>query len=156
MPAPLSASTVVANTPPSMAPVPSAAKPSLLSILPGTKIFPMPPMRASLKPPLSVQLLPQLCRPLQPGTVLVSLLLANPPNLKPLDLVAAHPPSRTSPPPSPAETSLVLAAPSSVLAPVPTGASPLRPTTIWNFKCRQPQPQHRVLHHPNHSIILVV
>jgi len=33
--------------------------------------------------------------------------------------------------------SLVLAEPSFRLAPVPTGASPSRPTSIWNFKCRQ-------------------
>jgi len=152
----LCVSTVVGNTPLAMAPVPSTVKSSLPSVLLGTKTFPMPPMRASPNRPLRVQLLAQLCRPLQPGMVLVSLPLANLPNLKPLNLCAARPPSLPSLPPSPAGTSLVLAGPSSALAPVLTGASPLRLPTTWNFKCRQPKPQHRVLHHPNHSNILVV
>jgi len=135
----LSVSTVVGSMPLSMAPVPSAAKSSPPSVLLGTKTFPMPPTWASPKPPLRAQLLTQLCRPPQPGTVLVSLQLVNLPNLKPLNSFAARLHSLTSPPLFPAGTSLVLAAPSSVLAPVPTGASPLRPTTTWNFKCRQPQ-----------------
>jgi len=152
----LSVSTVVGSTPRSMAPVPSAAKCSPPSVLLGTKTFPMPPTRASPKRPLRAQVLTQLCRPLQPGTVLVSLLLGNSPNLKLLNLFAARLHSLTSPPPFPAGTSLALVVASSVLSPVPTGASSLRLTTTWNFKCRQPQPQHRVLQHPNHSIILVV
>ena len=155
-PPPLSMSTAVVSTPLAMAPVPSVAKSAPLSVLLGTKVFPIPPMCASPKPPLRVQLFTQLYRPLQPGTVLVSLPLANLPNLKPLEWSVARPPSLASPLPSPAGTSLVLAAPYSELAPVPTGASPLRPTTTWYFKCRQPLPQHRVLHHPNHSTILVV
>jgi len=61
----LSASTVVVSTPLLMAPVPSAAKSSLLSVLLGTKTFLMPPMPASPKPPLRVQLLTQL-NPLLP------------------------------------------------------------------------------------------
>jgi len=82
-PRPLSVSTVVVTTPLSMEPVPSAAKSSPLSVLPGTKSFPMPPMRATTKPPLTVQPFIRLYRPLQPGTVLVSLPLVNLPNLKP-------------------------------------------------------------------------
>jgi len=78
------------------------------------------------------------------------------PRLRQSNLFAVHLPSLPSPLPFPAGISMVLAAPSSVLAPGPTGASPLRPTTTWSFKCRQARPQHRVLHHPNHSIILVV
>jgi len=108
------------------------------------------------KPPLRVQLFTLLYRPLQLGTVLVSLPLANLPNLKPLNWLAARPPSLASLLPSPAGTSLVLAAPSSELAPVPTGASPRRPMCTSIFRCRQAQPKHRVLHHPNHYIILVV
>ena len=127
-PPPLSVSTVVVSTPLSMAPVPSAAKSSPLSVLLETKTFPMPPMWASPKPPLRVQLLTQLYRALQPGTVLVSLPLVNLPNAKPLKWFAAHPPSVASPLPSPAGTSLVLAAPSSELPPVATGACPRRPT----------------------------
>jgi len=152
----LSVSTVVVSTPLSMAPVLSALRSSPLSVLLGTKIFLMPPMLASPKPPFRVQLLTQLYRLLQPGMVLIFLPLPNLPNLKPLDCFALRPPSLTSPLPSPAGTSLVLAAPASELAPVPTGASPRRPMSTWIFICRQPQPQHRVLHHPNHSIILVV
>ena len=152
----LSVSTVVGSTPHSMAPVPSAAKSSPPSVLLWTKTFPMLPTRASPKPPLRAKLLTQLCRPLQPGTGLVSLLLANPPHLKPLNLFAAHLHSLTSRPPFPEGTYLVLVAPSPVLAPVPTGASLLRPMTTWSFKCRPARPHHRVLHHPNHSIILVV
>jgi len=156
MPPPLSASTVVASTPPLMAPVPSAAKCSPLSVLPGTKIFPTPPMLASLKPPLRVHLLLQSCQLPQPDTVLVSLPPANLPIPRPLDSFGAPPPNLTLPLLSPAGTSLVLAALSFELAPVPTEASPLRPTTTWYFKCRQPLPQHRVRHHPNHATILVV
>jgi len=133
-PPPLSVSTAVVSTPLSMAPVPSVAKASPLSVLRGTKIFPMPPMRASPKPPLRDQLFTQLYRPLQPGTVLVSLPLANLPNLKPLEWSAVRLPRLASPLASPAGTSLVLAAPTSELAPVPTGASPLRPTSTWIFK----------------------
>jgi len=155
-PPPLSVSTAVVIMPLLIAAVPSVAKSSPLSVLQGTKIFPMPPMRASPTPPLRVQLLTPLYLPLQPGTVLVSLPLANLPNLKPLEWFAAHLPRIASPLTSPAGTSLVLAAASSELAPVPTGASPLRPTSTWIFRCRQAQPPHSVLHHPNHSIILVV
>jgi len=43
----LSVSTVVISMPGSMAPVPSAAKPSPHSVLQGTKTFPMPPLWAS-------------------------------------------------------------------------------------------------------------
>ena len=80
IPPPLSVSTVVVSTPSSMAPVLSAAKSSPLSVLPGTKTFPMPPMRTSFKPPLRVQMLPLLYRLLQPVTALVPLPLANLPN----------------------------------------------------------------------------
>jgi len=157
MPPLLPVSTLVVSTSLAMAPVPSASKSSPLSVLPGTKTFPMPPMRASPKPPLRVQLLTQLYRLLQPGMVLVSLLLpANVSNLKPLNSFAARPPSVTSRLPSLAGTSLVLAAPSSKLEPVATGVSPRRPMSRWSFRCRQAQPQYTVLHHPNHSIILVV
>jgi len=55
-----------------------------------------------------------------------------PETVKPVRSVAAQPTLATLLPPG---TSLVLVAPCSVLAPVPTGASPLRPTTTWNFKC---------------------
>jgi len=152
----LSVSTVVVSTPRSMAPVPFAAKSSPLSVLLRTKTFLMPPMWANLKPPLKGQLVTQLARPPQPGTVLISLPLVNLPNPKLLSWFAACLPNLTSLLPSPAGTSLVLAAPSSEQAPVPTGASPCQPTSTWIFGCRQPQPQHRVLHHPNHSITLVV
>jgi len=50
-------STGVVSTPLSMAPVRSATKSSVLSVLLGTKTFPMPPKRASPKPPLRVKLL---------------------------------------------------------------------------------------------------
>ena len=76
----LSVSTVVVSTPRLMAPVPSAAKSSPHSILLGAKTFPKPPMWAPPKPPPRVQLFTQLYRPLQPGTVLVSLPLASLPN----------------------------------------------------------------------------
>ena len=152
----LSVSTVVVRTPRSMAPVPSAAKCSPLSVLLGTKTFPTPPMWATPKPPLKVQLFTQLAQPLQPGTDLVSLPIANLPNPKPLSWFTARLPNIDSPLPSPAGTFVVLAAPSSEQAPVPTGASPRRPTSTWIFRCRQAQPQYRILHHPNHSIILVV
>ena len=152
----LSVSTVVVSTSHSIAPVPSAAKSSPHSVLRGTNTFPMPPMWAPPKPPLRVQLFTLLFQPLQPGTVLIFLPLANLPNPKLSNWFAAHLPNLTSPLPSPAAISLVLAAPSSEQAPVPTGASPRRPTSTWIFGCRQAQPQHRVLHHPNHSIILVV
>jgi len=152
----VSVSTVVVSTPLSMAPVPSAANSSPLSVLLGTKTFPMPPMWAPPKPPLRVKLFTQLYWLLQPDAVLVSLPLANLPNLKRLKWFAALPPTQALPPPSPAETSFVQAAPSSELAPGPTGASPCRPTSTWIFRCREAQPQHRVLHHLNHSIILVV
>jgi len=56
-----------------MAPVPSTRKSSPLSLLPGTKIFPTPRMRASRKPPLRVQLLLQSRRLPYPDTGLVSL-----------------------------------------------------------------------------------
>jgi len=154
-PPPLSVSIVEVSMPLSMAPVPSAAKSSPLSVLPGSKTFLMPPMWATPKPALRVQRFTQLYRPLQPDTVLVSLPLANLRNLKTLILFAALPPTLALPPPSPAEISLVQAAPSSELAPVPTGASPYRPTSTWIFRCREAQPQHRVLHYPNYSIILV-
>jgi len=62
MPPLLSESTVVVSTPPWMAPVPAPAKSSPLSVPLGTKTFLMPPLRDSLKPPLRVQLLPQLYR----------------------------------------------------------------------------------------------
>jgi len=79
----LSVSTVVVSTPLSMAPVPSAAKSSALSVLLVTKTFPIPPIWATPKPPLKVQLFTPLYRPPQPGTVLVSLTPANLPNPKP-------------------------------------------------------------------------
>jgi len=156
MPPPLSVSTVVASTPPSMAHVPSAAKSSPLSVLPGTKIFPTPPMWASLKPPLRVQLLLQSCLLPQPDTALVSLPPANLPIPRPLDSFGVPPTNLALPLPSPAGISLVLAAPSFELAPVPTGASPPRPTSTWILRCRQALPHHRVLHHPHPSIALVV
>jgi len=99
----LSVSTVVVSTPLLMAPVPSAAKSSPLSVLLGTKTFPMPPMWATPELPLKVQLFTQLYRALQPGTVLLSLPLANLPNPKPLSWSAARLPSLTSPLPSPQE-----------------------------------------------------
>jgi len=156
MPPLLSASTAVPSTPPSMAPVPSAAKSSPLSVLQGTKIFPTPLMRASLKPPLRVQLLPQSCRLRRPDTAWLSLPPANPPIPGPLDLFEARPPNLMLPLPSPIRISSVLAAPAFELAPVPTGASPPRLASTWSFRCRQAQPQQRVLHNTNHSIILVV
>jgi len=156
MPLLRSASTVMASTPPSMAPAPSAAKSSPLFLLPATKIFPMPPMWAFLKPPLRVQQLPQMCRLRQPGTALVSLPLANLPIPRLSNLFKVLQPSLTLPLPSPAGTSLVLAAASFGLAPVLTGASPPRPTSIWIFMCHQAYPQHRALHHPKSSITLVV
>jgi len=156
MPPVLFASTVVASMPPSMALVPSAAKSSPLSVLPGIKIFPTPLMWPSLKPPLRVQLLLQLCQLRQPDPALVSPPPANLPTPKPLDSFGACPPNITLPLPSPAGIYLVVAAPSFELAPVPTGASPPRLMSTWTFKCQEAQPQHRVLHHPNHSIILVV
>ena len=156
MPHLLSALTVVVSTPLSMAPVPPAAKSSPPSVLLGTKTFPMPPMRVSPKPPLRVQLLTQLYQLLQPVMVLVSLPLANLPNLKPLNSLAACPPSLTSPLPSLAGISLVLAAPSSGLAPVPTRPSLCRPTFSWIFRCRQTQSQYRAIHHFNPPSILVV
>ena len=120
----LSVSTAVFSPALSMAPVLSAAKSSPLSVLVQTKTFPLHPKWASPKPPLSAQLLTQLYRLLQPGTVLVSLRLANLAKPKPLNWIGALPASLASPLPSPAGTSLVLTAPSSELAPVPTGASP--------------------------------
>jgi len=155
---PLSASTVAVSMPLSIAPVLSVAKFSPLSVRPGTKTYPMPlpPTRAFFKQPLKVQLLPQPYRPLRLDMAPASLPLVNLPSLRQLNLFAVYLPSLPSPLPFPAGIYLVLAAPSSVLAPVPTGASPLRPTTTWNFKCRQAQPQHRVLHYPNPSINLGV
>jgi len=156
MPPPFSVSTVVVSTPPSMAPVPSGAKFFALFVLPGTRTFPMPPMQAALKPPLRVQLLPLLYRLLQPGTAPVSLPLANLPNPRLLDSLAAHPPSLTWPLPSPSQTSLVPAVPSSQLAPVWTRVCPHRLTSTWSFRCRQTPIQHRVLHYPMLFITLVV
>jgi len=158
MPPPLSALTVAVSMPLSMAPVLSVAKFSPLSVRPGTITYPMPPppRRAFFRQPLNIPLLPQPYRPLRLDTAPVSLPLVNLPSLRQSNPLAVHLPSLPSPLPFPAGISLVLAPPSSGLAPVPTGASPLRPTTTWNFKCRQAQPQHRVLHHRNHSIILVV
>jgi len=152
----LSGSTVVVSTPRLMAPVPSAAKSSPHSILLGTKTFPMPPMWAPPKLPPRARLFTQPYRPLQPGTVLVSLPLASLRNPKLFNWFAARLPNLTSPLPSCEGISLVLEAPSSEQAPVPTGASRRRPTSTWIFRCRQAQPQYRVLHHHNHSIILVV
>jgi len=152
----LSVSTAVVSTPRGMAPFPSAAKSSPLSVLLGTKTFPMPPMRASPQPPLRVQLLPQLCRLPQQGTGLVSPPQVNLRNPKLFNRFVVRPPSLTSPLRSPTGTSLMLAAPSSEQEVVPTGASPRRPTSTWSFRCRQAQPQHRVLLHPNHPNILVV
>jgi len=122
-----------------MAPVLSAAESSALSGLSGTKAFTMPAMRASLKPPLRVQLLLLFYRLHQPGTPLTSLHLGNLHNPRPLNLFAACPPCLTSPLPSPAGTSLVLGAPSSELGPVPTGVSLRRLTSTWIFRCRQTQ-----------------
>jgi len=155
MPPPLSASTVVVNTSPLIAPVLFVAKSSALSVYRGTKRNPMPLMRAILKPPLRVQLLPQPYPPLRLGMSPASLPLPNLPNPRQSSPFAAHLPSLASPVPFPAGITLVLAAPFSVLAPVPTRASPLRPTSPWKFRCRQAQPQHRVLHHPNSPRILV-
>jgi len=62
MPPRHSVSTVVVSKPLSMAHVPSAAKSSPLSILLGTKSFPIPLMWASPKPLLRVQLCTQLYR----------------------------------------------------------------------------------------------
>jgi len=59
----------------------------------------------------------------------VSLPLVSVPSLRQSNSFAVHLPSLPLPLPFPAGIFLVLAAPSSVLAPVPTGASPLRPTT---------------------------
>jgi len=157
MPLPLSASIVAVSMPLLTALVLSVVKFSPLSARPGTKTYPMPPppTPAFFRQPLKVPLLPQPYRPLRLDMALSSLPLVSLPSLRQSNSYAVHLPSLPSPLPFPAGISLVLAAPSSVLAPMPTGASPLRPTTTWSFKCRQAQPQHRVLHHPNHSIILV-
>jgi len=80
---PLSVSTVVVSTPLSMAPVGCTAKSSELSVLAGSKTFPIPPMRAYTPPPLRVKQFTELFWRLQPGAVIVSLPLANLPNLKP-------------------------------------------------------------------------
>jgi len=155
---PLFESTVAVSTPLLMAPVLSVAKFPPLPARPGTKTYRMlpPPTWAFFKQPLKVQLLPQPYRPLRLDMAPVSLPLVNLPSLRQLNSFAVHLPSLPSPLPFPAGIYLVLAARSSMLAPVPTGASPLRPTTTWNFKCRQAQPQHRVLHYPNPSITLGV
>jgi len=102
MPPLLSVSNVVVSMPPSMAPVPFAAKSTPLSVLLGTKTFLMPPIRASFKPPLRVPLLPQLYRLPQPGMALISLPPVNLPNPKLLNSFTAHPPSLTLQLPSPA------------------------------------------------------
>jgi len=155
---PYSASTVAVSMPLSMATVLSVTKFSALSVHPWTKTYPMPlpPTRAFFKQPLKGQLLPQPYRPLRLDMAPASLPLVNLPSLRQLNSFAVDLPTLRSPLPFPAGIYLVLAAPSSVLALVPTGASPLRPTTTWNFKCRQAQPQHRVLHHPNPSTTLGV
>ena len=155
---PLSASTVAVSMPLSIAPVLSVAKFSPLSVCPGTWTYamPPPPTRAFFRQPLKVLPLPQPYRPHRLDMAPVSHPLVNLPSLRQLNSFTVHLPSLPSPLPFPAGIYVVPAAPSSVLALVPTAASPLRLTTTWNFKCRQAQPQHRVLHHPNHSIILVV
>ena len=153
---PPSGSTVVVSMPSLMAPVLSAVRSSPLFAHQGIKTYPMPPKRAFLRPPLRVKLPPQPYWLLKPGTVPIFLPLANPPNPRLLSSFAAHLPSLTSPPPSPAGSCLVVTAPSSRLVQVLTGASLRRVTSIWNFRCRQVQPQHRDLHHPNPFITLVV
>jgi len=75
---------------------------------------------------------------------------------KTVKLVRSGSPSLSLPLLFPTAISLVLAAHSFELIQVPTGASLHRLTSTWIFRCRQAQPQHRVLHHSNHSIILVV
>jgi len=95
MPPLLSVATGLVSQPLLMAPVPSAAKSTPLSVLLGTKTFQMPPMRASPKPPVRVQLLPQLYRLSQPGTVLISLPQATLVKLRQLNSFATRPPSLT-------------------------------------------------------------
>jgi len=130
--------------------VPSALRP------PKEQDIPDAPLWAPPQQPPRVRLFTQLYRPIKAGMVLVSLPLVSLSNPNPLNWFVARLPNLTLPLPSPAGISLVLAAPSAEQAPVPTGASTRRLTSTWSFRCRQTQPQHRVLHHPNHSIILVV
>jgi len=147
---PLSASTVAVSMPLSMALVLSLVKFSPLSVRPRTKTYlmPPPPMRALFRQPLKVPLLSQPYRRLQLNMAPVSLPLVSLPSLRQSNTFAVHLPSLHSPLAFPAGIILVLIAPSSLLAPVPTGVSPPRPTTTWNFKCRQAQPQHTVLYSP--------
>jgi len=153
-PRPPSVATVVVSTPLSMAPLPSALQSSPLSVLLGTKTFPMADPGGPQTTPQGPTVHPMVpATPSRQGPRFTP--AGESSNLKPLIWFAACPPNIGTPLP-PAETSLMLAAPSSELAPVQTGASPRRPTSRWIFRCRQAQPQHRVLHHPNHSIILVV
>ena len=132
----------------------------ILSSLPPPRDQDIPDAPAPDADPLQTTPQGPTARPTVPATPArhapVSLPLVSLPGMRQSNLFAVHLPSLPSLLPFPAGIFLVLVAPSSVLAPVPTGASPLRPTTTWNFKCPQAQPQHRVLHHPNHSIILVV